>query len=231
MKKLLFILLVIGFSAFKASAQNPGYMGKHIVISAEGTFSGSIFLMQKTWLKYGTTIEIVSGKKHSLGLGYLYNSTKFPYQSFQHGCYKYYKDNSKLISHSIGIDYYKYFGGSIAPLGDFFRLRLFYMFSKSDDFYSNRVLNSDPSTCYSNEASFDSYDNFGTSIYFGRKRIFYDMLAVSYGFKLGVVLVNPYFSNPIDIYDRDVNLIENYGSYENFYSTLISLDVSIGFVL
>lgn len=231
MKKLLFILLVIGFSAFQVNAQSPGYMGKHIVISAEGTFSGSMFIMKKAWLKYGSTVEFVVGKTSSFGLGYLYNSSKFPYETFQFGCYNYYKNSSKLISHTIGLDYYKYFGGSIAPLGDFFRVRAFYMFNKSEDFFVNRVYNGNSYNCNTYESSINSYDNFGLSIFFGRKRIFYNSLSVAYGFKLGMVFINPLTIGDLDSFSNNTSIMKEYGAYENFFSTLISLDVNIGFVL
>ncbi len=231
MKKLLFILIVIGLSAFQVNAQSPGYMGKHIILSAEGTFSGSIFLMKKTWIKYGGTVEFVIGKSASLGIGYLYNSTKFPYETFDYGCYTYSKNNAQLISHTIGLDYYKYFDGSIAPLGDFFRLRAFYMFNKSEDFFENRTFNGNTQNCNPYETKINSYDNFGASIFFGRRRIFYNFLSVAYGFKLGLVVKNPIFNGGIDIYTSSANIMQEYGVYDNFFSTLISLDVNIGFVL
>jgi len=231
MKHIIFTLIIILFSLFQTKAQNSGYMGKHIIISSEGTFSGSYFFMKKTWLKYGGTIEFVVGKRNSLGFGFLHNKTKFPYSSAQYDNYKYYENNSELISNTFAVDYYKYFDGNIAPLGDFVRIRVFYMLNHSDDFYDNRVFVGQSKSSSQYVSTIDEYNNFGASFFFGRKRIYNNFLSVAFGFKLGIALINPFIteSNYYPNYGNEA--LKGFGIYEDFYSTTVALNVNIGFVL
>ena len=233
MKKLLFILLVIGFSAFQVNAQSPGYMGKHIVLSGEGSFSGSAFIMKKTWLKFGANAEFVLNKKISFGFGYLYNNTYSDHFERSDDYFTY--SGFNLQTQTFGLDFYIYTSG-IAPLGDFIRFRLFYMHNYSDDFYENKTpLNSgiDPFSAPSYSESKLSNTNYGITVLFGRKRIFYNFLSVSYGVKLGLALNNP-LTYPIasnDTFGDDKNSFYKSVCYENFFSTLVALNVNIGFVL
>ncbi len=232
-----FTLVLFGIyvlSTINISAQNPGYMGKHIVISGEGSFSGSAFIMKKTWLKYGANAEFVLNKKISFGFGYLYNSTYSDYKERSDDYFTY--SGFNLQTHTFGIDFYVYSSG-IAPLGDFIRFRLFYMQNHSNDFYDNKTpINSgiDPYSAPSYSESELSNSNYGVSIFFGRKRIFYNVLSVAYGFKLGLTTSNPvtYSITYDDIFGYgNENSFSKSTSYENFFSTLVSLNVNIGFVL
>jgi len=233
MKWILFLVVVLlplfGSSQSKG-ASNPGYMGKHFLISAEGSFSGSFLKMDEYWFKYGGAAEFVLGKRFSLGVSYMHSSVETFYFPMSDDCYSY--PSFTFNTNAYNMDFYFYTSQSIAPLGSFFRLQATYMRNYTNDFYQHGVLayDKDPYSCPTYAPSADSLKSYNirVSLFYGRKRIFYNSLVVSYGVQFGVTVFNPLTyivksnkSNASDIFYKAT-------CYENFFSSFIVLNASIG---
>ena len=230
MKWILFLVVlllpVFGISQSKG-AHNPGYIGKHFLVSAEGSFSGSAFIMKEFWFKYGGAAEFVLGKRFSLGFSYMHSSVETSYFPKSDYCYTYPSFTFKTNAYSM--DFYFYTSRSIAPLGSFFRLQATLFQNYTNDFYQNRVLNPniDPYSCPSYAPDADSLQSYnaGVSIFYGRKRIFYNKFTVTYGVQFGMTFINPmvYMMN-----GSVNNTFTKATCFENFYSSLIVLKASVG---
>ncbi len=233
MKRWLFIIFlllpVFGISQSKGTG-NPGYMGKHFILTGEGSFSGSAFIMKEYYLKYGGAGEVVLGKYFGLGVSYLHSSvvtSEFPHSD---DCYEY--SEFTFNTNTYGLDFYVYLSRSIAPIGDYFRFQIAYFSNYSDDYNKNGIINSqkDPYSCQDYSTDLITSYNYGFSFFYGRKRIYYDFLVVSYGFQMGMTFYNPL---TIRITNELTNEKSNFleaSAYENSFSTFLALKVNVGII-
>jgi len=230
-KLLIFILLLPFFgTAQSLGANNPGYMGKHFIVSAEGSFSGSIFMMKEYWFKYGGSAEFVLGSHFSLGASFMHSKKNTAQFYKEDNSYSY--PTFTFYTNAYSLDLYFYGSESIAPLGSFGRLQFTYYRNYTNDFYQDKHLldNSDPYSSQTYPPGSDSLRsyNFGASFFYGRKRIFFNSLVVSYGMQFGLTIYNPLTylvrsnntSSDISFYKATC--------YENFYSSFIVLKLGIG---
>jgi len=237
MKWILFlfvILLPVFGSSQSREVRNPGYLGKHFLLSAEGSFSGSIFLMKEYYFKYGGAAELVLGKHFSMGLSYMHNSIETSNYSKSDDCYFY--PSFTFATNAYSLDFYFYPSRSIAPVGSFLRLQATYFRNYTNNFYQNKVIyyNKDPYSCPGYGPSADTLrgSNIGISIFYGRKRIFYNTLVVSYGVQFGYTFSNPMAYNIRygDSAYEEQQIFYKAVCYENFFSSLIVLKASVGVI-
>ncbi len=230
------LLMALSSSAQNYTKSNPGFMGKHFIVTGEGTFSGSIFLYPNYWIKYGGTAEYIIGRRSSIGVSYLHNSSNIEDVVYNDDCYNY--NHFTFNTHQLGIDYYLY-PSSVAPLGRYFRFQIAYLANYSDDFYKNGLLipGKDPYSFRGYESDRVSSSNLLFSIFVGKKRVFYKSLVVSYGFQIGMTLNNPVASEFINEFadtsiddDPNESLFLSVTADENFYSSWICFKMNVGFI-
>ena len=208
-----FVLCFLLLSHF-VDAQAPGYKGKKVILSANSNISYDPFFGRYKngfFFKFGVQSEFVLAKNFSLGLSYIQYSTKFPdYIDNYYSSSMFPGLNTKtLTSYSYNLDIYQYTKGSTAPLGTFIRYQVFYMTSVSEDFYEDM----------GPEYSFSPIDfsNAGVSITVGRKRIFADIISLSYGLKFGYTFLGMPFMDDV----LDESPLQGYGRSNNFLSMMI----------
>ena len=230
------ILILIILFPFWGVAQsertgNPGYMGKHFIVSAEGSFSGSIFILNEYWIKYCGSTEMILGKHFSLGASFMHskiNTSQYPKNDNSYS-YPTFTFNTNAYS----LDFYFYGSGTIAPLGSFSRLQFTYYGNYTNDFYQDKHLfeNQDPYSAQTYPPGSDSLRsyNLGASIFFGQKRIFFNSLVVSYGMQIGLTIHNPltYLVKDNHTVSEDISFYKA-TCYENFYSSFLVLKLTIG---
>lgn len=228
--KYIILLVSIFFITTNSYSQNnPGYMGKHILLSADGNFSGSIFIMKKVWYRYGGSAEFILGKKIGIGFSFQQYNSKFPYQDYD-DLYGYLvkKNSSTLLSQQYSFDINIYREGR-APIGKFIRFSAIYLTKSSEDFNENLIYDyahySPPLRVYNEPAK---GSGIGTSIYFGRRRIFKDIFAISWGVKFGLII--PVDGSLINTYAKE-NYFREVSFRETLYSYIVSFNMSMGFVL
>ncbi len=234
----LYILLLFLFSTFNLKAQNTGYLGKHIILSLEGTFSGTSNILKlhkkQFWLKYGGSAEFIVAKRLGLGFSILRSSPthmKFNYEDY---CYNY--SGYDVASNTYSIDLYLYNNRITAPIGKFMRFQISYFDNRISNLYANGILKKgvDPYSCPEYNTNLYHNWNIGTNLFYGKRRILYDVLDISYGFQLGITLFNGILSSELNIFSSDVSTIDNINTQVrngNFFSYVIALKVNIGFVL
>lgn len=238
--KILTFIIFLSFS-YNASAQrigNPGYLGKHFIISGEGNFGGSIFLMKKYWLKYGVSTEFILRPKLSMGFSYMHSSSNIS-TSYTDDCYAY--DHFTFNTHEYGLDFYIY-SKKLSPLGKFYRIQFAYLKNYSDDFFKNGTLlpNKDPYSYRGYTSDRITSSNYRFSFFIGKKRVFYNAIVVSYGVQFGLTLINPLTLEAMDFHDDFINnedrptdnesLFLDTSARENFFSSSINFKVGIGFI-
>jgi len=229
------VLLVLAalLSSFNLSAQSPGYMGKHFLI--KGNSSYSVRWKLEYWIKYGGAVEYVISKNTSIGFGYLFNKKTVMTPDRHDDFLKY--PSMTLRTHTFSIDIYKY--NFLAPLGDFIRISPFFMYNYSPDYYINGVAMNDNVDIYSVPKYTDTYmsnTNWGLTFFWGRRRIIKDIFSVSYGLKFGLTYINPLTVKVLHLNNDEGSVTSmdntfNYTAHDNFFSTFLSFDVNIGFVL
>jgi len=238
--KILIIIIFLSFS-YNASAQyigNPGYLGKHFIISGEGNFGGSFYYMKKFWIKYGVSTEFILRPRLSMGISYMHSSSNIS-ATYTDDCYEY--NHFTFNTHEYGLDIYLY-SKKLSPLGKFYRFQFAYLANYSDDFFKNGTLlpNKDPYSYRGYTSDRISSSNLRLSFFFGKKRIFYNAIVVSYGVQFGLTLLNPLTINALEIQDNftdnnesetaNERLFSKTTANENFYSSFINFKVSIGFI-
>ena len=231
---LFFLLLSLTGFAQKQTKSNPGFIGKHIIITGEGFFSGNYFQYEKFWLKYGATSEFIINQGMSLGVSYLYNKTTVT--GFKHSDAVYNFTDFSLNTQQFGLDLYLY-PSQLAPLGFFYRFQAAYLMNTSYDFFKNGTLipGKDPYSYrgYTNDEV--SINNLSVSAFFGVKRVFLNTLVVSYGFQIGLTVLNP-LSVEISNFDSfeepssNSDIFKGAVAKENFYSTFIAFKINAGII-
>ena len=238
--KILIFIIFLSFSS-NASAQhigNPGYLGKHFIISGEGNFGGSFYYMKNFWIKYGVSTEFILKPKLSLGISYMHSSSNIS-ASYTDDCYTY--NHFMFNTHEYGLDIYIYSKG-LSPLGKFYRIQFAYLTNYSDDFFKNGTLlpNKDPYSCRGYTSDRITSSNLRFSFFIGKKRVFYNAIVVSYGVQFGLTLLNPLTMSIWDVQKdftddnasetANERLFSRTASNENFYSSFINFKVGIGFI-
>ena len=234
---ILFIFPLFG-QAQNQRKSNPGYMGKHFIVTGEVATAGLLIISQQFWFKYGGTAEFIIGRKLSLGVSYIQHSSNITDVQYSDACYDY--TAYTLNTRQYALDLYIY-PNSVAPLGKFVRLQIAYLDNYSDDFYKNGTLKkgNDPYSCRGHATDRISSPNILISAFFGKKRVFYNSLIVSYGFQLGMTFNNPLTNTITDDIDMSSSSGSEYGedklflskvAEENFMSSLISFKVNVGFI-
>jgi len=209
----------------------PGYMGRKVIVSAEGGLSFPILnkvFRDKTdnfALRYGGGIEIVVGTKSSLAANIDFGKTTFDINTSSGIGYDY-NTNSGTIEASImtaKLNYRSYTGDYVAPQGTYYGIGL--SMSKVD------WEPTDPSAVIYNLRP--SYTRFGLNIEFGRNRILFDRLVLSYGARYNFTLANPvekidegfYLDNTTSRVNTERAFNANLWMYN-----LLSLHLGIGFM-
>ena len=236
---IVFILLlsISGFSQLN-EGKNPGYMGRHIIIAGETNVSGSFYFMNKYWIKYGIKTELIINRGLSVGLSYMHNSTNVTDQTYSDNCYDY--NHYTFNTHQYAVDLNIY-PSEFAPLGYYFGFRFAYLRNYSNDFYKNGVLKKglDPYSCRGYLSDKFTSNNIAMSVFFGKKRIFYNRLVVSYGFQMGLTLNNPlttFLFDDVNPYPYETTNYEHdklfavTSTKENFFSTIINFKVDVGII-
>jgi len=233
------VLLIALLSNINLNAQVPGYIGKRILLKGNSDFT--VRWNKEYWIKYGGSVEYVISKKMSIGVSYLLNKSIIETAERHDDFFKY--PNFTLKTHSFSIDIYKYH--NIAPLGNFVKFSPFFMYNYSPDYYINGVaINTDidPYSVPKYTEDYMSNTNWGFTVFFGRRRIVKDIISISYGLKLGLTWINPLTAdiiaenknNDSPFYPSSNSSMDDtylYTAHDNFYSTFLSFDVIIGFVL
>lgn len=231
-----FVLIIpfIGNAQYeRAGVRNPGFMGKHIIISGNLGFSGSAFIMKEYWVKYGGSTEFILGQNFGLGFSFLHyssNTSRFPQSN---DCYDY--PSFKFNTNRYGLDFYFYPKG-VAPLGDYINVQLAYLSNYSDNYLKDGILKPgvDPYSCQDYSTNSVSSYNIGISVTYGKKRIFFNSLIVSYGVEFGMTLYNPLTlliaETRFDPYNDETLHFLEATSYENAFSSLITLKGSVGII-
>ena len=233
------VILTAILSSINVNAQVPGYIGKRILLKGNSSFT--VRWNKEYWIKYGGSAEYVISKRFSIGVSYLLNKSTIATPERHDDFFRY--PNFTLKTHSFSIDIYKY--SHIAPLGNFVKFSPFFMYNYSPDYYISDIpLNSniDIYSAPKYNEDYMSNTNWGFTVFFGRRRIVKDIISISYGLKFGLTWINPVTAeiisdrnnNDSPFYSSDnstMNDTYNYTAYDNFFSTFLSFDVNIGFVL
>jgi len=232
------VLLISLLSSINLNAQVPGYIGKRILLKGNSNFT--IRWNKEYWIKYGGSAEYVISKDMSIGVSYLLNKSIIETAERHDDFFKY--PNFILKTHSFSIDIYKYH--NIAPLGNFVKFSPFFMYNYSPDYYVSDVpLNSniDIYSAPKYNEDYMSNTNWGFTVFFGRRRIVKDIISISYGLKVGFTWINPLTAQIISDNNNDTPFYPSgnsnmgntydYTAHDNFFSTFLSFDVNIGFVL
>ncbi|HFU76532.1 MAG TPA: hypothetical protein ENK66_09845 [Arcobacter sp.] len=226
-----YLIILVGLLiSLQSLAQNPGYMGKHFIISGEMAFSGKGFWFQKTdfttWTKFGGRAEAIVGANSIFGFSYLHYKNVLNI-NYTDNYFDY--SNPTLVSHTFAINYTLFPRYSIAPLGYFTRFELGYIVNNVPDYYENGVPRQgiDPTSFVGYSSHKLQANNLLFDVTFGYKRIIADRIIISLGAQFGITL-----RTGTDI--QEIGDIVSLGEVpksvfnQNFRSNLIAFRLSIG---
>ncbi len=129
MRKLLFIavLLVTSVTVSAQSKPKSGYLGKRLIICAEGSYSPNYHsirdLLLSYNLQYGGNIHFITGRFSQVGVSY---------NMYGLGAHERYRDDisnaNKIKGYQVGVSYRKFREkrGGLAPIGKFVDLTMYY---------------------------------------------------------------------------------------------------------
>ena len=229
-----YLVLLIGLLvSLKSLAQNPGYMGKHFIITGEMAFSGKGLWFSdtefKTWTKFGGRAEAIVSTNSILGFSYL-NYNKVLAINYSDDYFDY--SNPTLQSHTLALNWTLFSRKSIAPLGYFTRFELGYIINIVPDYYENGTAKqgTDPYSFVGYSSHRLQANNLLFDITFGYKRVIANRIVVSMGAQLGITLrAGSDITEIANIMALD-NVPKEIFS-QNFRSNLIALRLSIGSLL
>lgn len=232
------IIFSIFLFSFNINAQSFGYMGKRNILSGEIDVSGSYYKIYKDkslWVKYGGNFETIISKRVGLGFGYDYGKSKYE-EKYTDGYYNYFGFNLNSKTYSINCNIYS--KNSIAPIGNFIRLRVFMIQNISNDFYSNGSPKPgfDPHSFQGLSQDYISAKNYGFSIEWGYRRILFNSLVLTLSTQFGYTLSNP-ASKLSDLINVNNTAVLGYDAFnefvlsQNFRSNFFAIKLGIGGII
>jgi hypothetical protein len=203
--------LLILFSLFLTSSfcQNPGYLGKHLILKYNNYFNFY-------WAKdHKGNVEYQIPMRHHLGLALIVQPNITIDAFYTTG-----KTNFRINSHigiieSMGGEFgVTFFKNAFAPLG--YYTRLGFEFSTSDWSLKNNSIFFDDKTK-------GEFNNSIISMELGKSGILYDRLCYSFGAQYGIRIES--------IFTRGIKNTEIYPKQRLFYQHLWSIHFGLGFLL
>lgn len=177
MKKLLVFLFVIAGLTSVASPIKGGFLGKRIIISAEGSYMPNYSAFKDLFLsynfQYGGRLQVISGRHSEIGVSY---------NMYGLGAHNRYdtalSNDGRIKGYQVGLTYrmYRKKRGGLAPIGKFADFNLYYHSDEYSVMYENRqtVL-----------PVIVSSTGLSASIGFGTQNIFWNRVIANYGVRFG----------------------------------------------
>lgn len=215
MKKIIPVVLALCVAVVSLHAQNPGYMGRHVLVNAECSLSPSLkkpnplgealagVVSKSSTLNYlglnyivSPNVEVIVWRKGTVGVGYNFFKSPFNYK-----CYFetenpipefYYYDNvvywegtADMTAHGFNMFYKQYVGRTLAPMGQYFKFTFDGFFYQ----YKARDLMLYPEDLKELETQMKGKNMlFGLKAEYGYDYLLCDFLRLSIGVSVGTTL-------------------------------------------
>ena len=194
MKRLLILLslIITGGSLFP---QNPGYMGRHVMLNMEMYVSPSWKnpnsvseamiakgMSSKTAKYFGLNyflspnLEVIVWRKGTVGAGYNYYKSPFSLYPSSSGSLLSYNyevsEKPMMTAHGFNVFYKQYLGSTVAPMGQYLKFTFdgyFYNYSVPDLYMQNYIQDNDSYYSWDGTSSVSSESSTGKHQLFGFK--------------------------------------------------------------
>jgi len=231
MKRKLFLSTLILTVSLTGFSQNVGFMGKRLVVNAEGVFStalsnpnmnGNSGFFSYNWM-VSPNLEIICHNQGTVGAAFNFFQTSFFSSYYDIGDHHiYYSDVPiRLNTMGAGIFYKQYLGrNSAAPYGSFIKFQF--------DWLNYDFVNS-----YNEALIKEKYYLLCLKVEMGRDYLFFNRLRLSWGFSVGVPLYgnentqdNPFGSRSSGLFS-----FQSASAKERiFYHYLFGFRIGVGFL-
>jgi hypothetical protein len=218
MRKLLFTLAVFAFvSALHADPIGGGYLGKRIIISAEGSYMPNYSAFKDLFtsynIQYGGKIHFVSGRFSEIGVSYNM------YALGAHNRYDTaFSNDGRIRGYQVGLTYrmYRKNRGGLAPIGKFMDVNLYY--HKNE--YSVEYEGMQPFAPVIVSAT-----GISASVGFGTQGIFWNRVVANCGVRFGGPLVT--IDEEGSPFDRgsELKYLKKRLMYKDFFSVFFGIGI------